>query len=247
MTKPAVPHRVVSPARLFGVGVLLFGCVACAAAPPPPPPPAPQPEAERPVEKPPAVEGEIGGLPEEAMEKALTSLGKDVVGCVNKRSGELDVLGGHLLLKLRVARDGTTKWAFLGESTLGDRETERCVLDLAMARTWPKPVGGEGLAEKVFDVDPPKVPATLEEKRVKRALDDARREAVRCKKGAQGKYRATAYLKANGRVVAAGVAPPRENAEEAVDCIVEALKKLEFGKVGGGQVGGKLSKVSFEI
>lgn len=199
-------------------------------------------EKEEHVEPPPAVEGEIGGLPEEAMEKALTSLGKEVMGCVTKRSAEIEVLGGHLKLALRVARDGSTKWAFLRESTLGDRETERCVIDLAMGRTWPKPVGGEGLAEKAFDVDPTKTPAVLDEKRVKRALDDARRETYRCKKGARGTFVTTAYLKPNGRVVSVGVAPPSETGDAAVDCIVEAVKKLEFGKVGG-----KVSKLTFEL
>jgi hypothetical protein len=219
-------------------GVWLVAC----ASPPPPPKAAPPEIAPRPPERPPVVEGEIGGLPEEAMGRALDALGKDVVGCVTKRAGELEVLGGHLKLKLRVARDGSTRWAYLSESTLGDRDTERCVVELATARSWPKPVGGEGLAEKAFDVDPPKPPATIEEKRVKRALDDARREAARCKKGARGTFLATAYLKPNGRVVAAGVAVPSDGHEGTADCIVEAVKKLEFGKVGG-----KVSKLTFEI
>ena len=176
------------------------------------------------------------------MEKALTSLGRDVVACVMKRSVDIEALGGHMKLSLRVARDGSTKWAFLRESTIGDRETERCVIDLAMAKTWPKPVGGEGLAEKAFDVDPQRVPKNLEEKRVHRALDEARREVARCKKGVRGTFFATAYLRSNGHVAAAGAAPPRENAEEAVDCIVASVKKLQFGKLGG-----KMSKLSFEI
>ncbi len=215
--------------------------LACTAEPHKPPA-TPAESPSRRAEPPPAVEGEIGGLPEEAMERALTALGRDVVDCVMKRSGDIEALGGHMKLSLRVSRDGSTKWAFLRESTMGDRETERCVIDLAMAKTWPKPVGGEGLAEKAFDVDPQLVPASVEEKRVRRALDEARREAARCRKGTRGTFFATAYLRSNGKVAAAGAAPPKENAEEVVDCIVDAVMRLQFGKLGG-----KMSKLSFEI
>jgi hypothetical protein len=144
----------------------------------------------------PVMESEIGGLNEEAMDKAFATLGGDVRRCVESASGKLDVLGGQIKLRLRIDRQGNTRWAYVSESTLGDRETEKCILDRARAKSWPLPVGGEGLAEKSYEVDPSKTPADLEERRARGDVARARAQAQKCRKGVHGSFMATAYLTA---------------------------------------------------
>lgn len=186
------------------------------------------------------VEGEIGGLNEEAVEGAFTSLG--VPECLMQGSQRLREIGGSFKLKVRIDRKGAARWAYLSQSTLGDRETEKCVLERARAKAWPKPVGGEGIAEKAFEMDPRATPTPLGEKDLGQELDRARAATASCRRASPGTFFATVYLRYSGQVFAAGVSPPNEKGEEAADCVVEALRKAKFHPTGR-----KAAKVSFEI
>ena len=184
---------------------------------------------------------EIGGLNQEAMEKAFADL--PVQDCFTRGASRVASLGGHLVVKLRISTDGSPRWAYLRESTVGDRETEKCVLDLVRARTWPRPLGGDGLAERAWDVDAGREAASIDEDNrwMQKALGKARTETAKCRQGIRGSFLATAYVRRDGRVRAAGVAPPHESGEEAADCIVKELLKLHFPS------GGREGKLSFEL
>jgi hypothetical protein len=176
------------------------------------------------------------------MRRAFQSLDRPIQECLEAATGRVSILGGRFHMKLRIDTEGKARWAYLSETTLGDREAERCVLTLVREKQWPKAVGGDGLAERSYEVDPRTEPKELDPKWVKPALAKARTEAWRCrKKGMRGKFRATAYLRADGRVLAAGVAPPNERGEDAADCVAEAIRKVRFGKPG------RRSKLYFEI
>jgi hypothetical protein len=226
--------------------LLLASCLAvslagCGAAPPPPPPviaDAP-PVAEKVDPGPTSMESEIGGLNEEAMDKAFASL--DVNGCVVTHADKLDQLGGELKLRMRIDRRGSARWAYLSASTLGSRDAEKCVLDLVRARSWPKPLGGEGIAEKEFMIDPRAQPVTLDEKRTQVQVAQARADAGKCRRGVRGKFFATVYVQPDGHVAAAGVAVPSEKGEDVADCMVEAVRKVRF------RGSPRPAKLSFEI
>jgi hypothetical protein len=221
----------------------LVALVGCAAEPPPPAVTAGEPVAvPEKLDTLPAMESEIGGLNEEAMDKAFAALGADVQRCVESASGKLDVLGGDIKLRLRIDRKGGARWAYVSASTLGDRDVEKCILESARAKSWPLPVGGEGLAEKSYAIDPSKAPTDLtEEKRVRGDVARVRAQAVKCKKGVRGSFTATAYLTPDGKVANAGVALPNEKSEDAADCMVEAVRKARFSRPG------RDAKVSFSI
>ena len=57
-----------------------------------------------------------------------------------------------------------------------------------------------------------------------------------------GSFIATAYLRPDGRVKSAGVAPPSEAGEAASDCIVETISKLRFRSPGK-----RAAKVTFKV
>jgi hypothetical protein len=187
-----------------------------------------------------SVESEIGGLNEEAMDRAFASL--EVQRCLTEGSSRLSAIGGEFKLRLRINRDGGARWAYVSESTLGDRATEKCLIDLVRARTWPKPLGGEGLAEKAFAIDAPTAPVLLEEKRMGADVARARAAASRCRHGIVGSFFATVHVRPDGRISAAGVAPPNELGEDVADCVVEAIRKLRFRPYAP-----RAAKVSFEI
>ena len=189
-----------------------------------------------------SMESEIGGMREEDTIKAFERLGAPILDCVKQNTKRVRELGGSFVISIRVDRDGKTKWAYLSESNLGDRATERCILDLARGNEWPKPVGGEGLANRSFQIDPERVPNDLEPKRIKSALKYAASGFAKCRKSTRGTFTATAYVRPDGRVFAAGIAPPREDLEETNDCFADTIKKLKFGSPGR-----KAAKVTFQV
>lgn len=222
--------------------VLTAALLGCASRVAPSAPVAEAPSIERVDPGPSSYESEIGGMNEEAVSLAFASLQPGVIGCVERASERVAPIGGHLTIRLRIDRQGAAKWAYLAASTIGDRATEKCVLDLARGKTWPRPVGGEGVAESSFDIDARTAPVTWTDDHVRPAIASVRSATTACRRGIQGGFAATVYVRANGHVLAAGVAPPSEAGEGAADCVVEAIHRLRFRAPGA-----KTAKVSFEI
>jgi putative hemolysin len=226
-------------ALLLGLGLLL---AACSSTTPPPKSvmsDAP-PEPEKIDPGPTSMESEIGGLNEEAMDAAFASL--DVTHCISQGSEKLEHLGGDFKMKLRIDRKGSARWVYLSSSTLGDRDTEKCLLDLARAKTWPKPLGGEGIAEKEYSIDPPTEAVAVDPKRETAPVNRVRQDTAKCRKGVDGSFMATVYVKADGVVDAAGLSVPSEKGEDVADCMIDAIRKVRFRSVVT-----KPQKVSFEI
>jgi len=220
-----------TPACLVSVVVgalALAGCLGHAA-----PELASIESAEPPVEQaydpgPSAYESDIGGLSQEDVEEQFQALRPRWLTCILEASGRLSGIGGRATLRMRLDRNGAVRWAYLADSTLGDRDAERCVLDVVKSRKWPRPLSGDGLAESSFDVDPSE-PLSAWPKYKTSALERKARAATReCRSGLNGEFRATAYVSPEGDILAAGVAPPDEKGEQASDCIVGALRELRL-------------------
>lgn len=229
---------------LAALAALLAGC----AADPPPPSKAPAPvatnnEAAAP-RSPASAQSEIGGLNEEAVERSFGKMEASIQACFAKGAAKVSSLGGHFKMKLRIDPQGAVKWAYLGETTLGDRDTEKCLLDAARAKAWPLPLGGDGLAEKSFDLDPSQAPKDLDATKYKTGIKLAAKETTKCRKrGTWGAvFGVTAYLRHDGKPIAVGIAPPNEKGEEVVDCMVKILQRIKFGSTGR-----KVSKLVFEL
>jgi hypothetical protein len=186
-------------------------------------------------------EGEIGGMNEYAVDDKFKALSGRIQGCFENGSERVAALGGSFTVAFRVDRKGATRWAYMKSSTLGDRGTESCILEIVRRQSWPKPLSGEGLAEKTFDIEPSTAPHVLDSKRVAIQARIAQKKAAECRKGMRGAFLATAYLEPNGHVLSAGIAPPDEKGEAAIDCMVDEIQKVKFSGTG------KLAKVTFEM
>lgn len=171
----------------------------------------------------PSVEGEIGGMSQYGVEQSWADLHPRFIRCVEQASTRLSAIGGRVSVKLRVDRGGNVRWAYLNDTTLGDREAELCVLELVKSRKWPRPKSGEGLAETRFEVDAADTPRELPAARASGFARQAGAATRDCRKGVAGAFVATVYLSDTGEVLAAGVAPPDETAESASDCVAAAL------------------------
>jgi len=233
-------RRAPGPAAVGSLAVLAALLGGCASSIPAPVISEAAPAVERVDRGVTSMESEIGGLNEEAMDRAFASL--EVQRCLTEGSSRLSAIGGAFKLRLRIDREGGARWAYLSESTLGDRTTEKCLIALARGRSWPQPLGGEGLAAKAYAIDAPTAPVLLEEKRVRADVARARAAASTCRHGVPGSFFATVHVRPDGRISAAGVAPPSERGEGVADCVVEAIRKLRFHASGQ-----RAAKVTFEI
>lgn len=173
--------------------------------------------------------------------EAFKQLYPAVEDCLSESIERVEGLAGTFTLALRIRSDGSVKWAYLRASTLGDRAAERCVLKAASRRTWPQPVGGEGEADHTFSAESRVDVARWEERQLRGVMTSIRKTVHRCIREAPGRYHATLYIGRDGKVLAAGLAPPSPEAEAQSDCVTDRLRTLQFGRQP------KLTKVSFFV
>jgi hypothetical protein len=226
--------------------LLLIGAASCGGSEPPAQAPAPEKTAVRPKKKQAMqVLGQLGSLDEGKVNDTFQRLLPKMGDCIGRGAGKIEFLGGHLKVFVRIGMDGSARWAYLSESTLGDRDTEKCILSAVQRTSWPPPLEGEGQAEKAFDFEPsPDVRDAVawEPDHVQKQIETIHGKLAHCTRGARGPYRVTAYIDRDGSVMGAGVAVPDEPGERAADCIADAAKAVKFPSPGSWP-----AKVSFEL
>jgi hypothetical protein len=228
---------------------LLVSAASCGGSDPPAA--APAPEAPKAAERPKAkqrlsISGQLGSLDEGKVEETFNRLVPRFGDCLAQGSSRVEFIGGHVKFFVRIGVDGSAKWAYLSESTIGDRDTERCMLGIARGVRWPQPAEGEGQAQKAFDFDPsPDVRDAVPwgADRIAKSLKSAHAKLSHCTQGAPGKYKATVYVQTDGSALAAGVATPDERGESsAADCLVDVIKAMKFPSPGSWP-----AKVMFDV
>jgi len=237
--------------RHLGLGPALFlflAFVGCGGAEPPPKEPEPPPPP--PVHHGPKlnVQTELGQIDPAKTEATWTKIQPALMRCYQDGQKGLEYLGGDVKFFLRVGQDGSARYVFLTDGTLGDRKTERCMLDLALGTSWPAPEGGEAEVQKSMGFDPPgnvRAPSDWASDKVSSALEAHGADVSKCKAGVSGTFRMTAYVEPQGkagRVAAVGVAPPNKDGEGKADCLVEVVKKMKMPSPGS-----YAAKVSFTL
>lgn len=252
-----------------GVALLSFSLAGCGGnAPPAETPEAPTEEDDTPRlaeadEGPPvgpSVMAEIGGLPPEGVANTFKKAEKKIFKCFTQGIKRVEFMGGAVRFWVKVDQKGKFMHAHLERSDLGDRTTEQCLLDVLIAYTWPKPVGGEvGVAtfemsfEHAPDIQPPVEWKASQVSDTVGAIEEAVDE---CKSGMPGKFIATVYVKKAqgepekegddppeiGRAVAASATPPDEAGEMVINCLVDVLKGATFPSPGANP-----AKVVFDL
>ena len=180
-----------------------------------------------------------------AVKKAFGSLDEQFMGCQKRALDRVEVLSGSVKFFLRIGADGAARWTYLEGSELGDRETEKCLLDAVRAAQWPKPDGGD--AEAHYGMELPLQstrPANdWSPDKVSAALGKHGDAIDRCKAGARGTFHATMYVGPGGKVLAAGMATSNKDGEEKADCLTEVLLKMK----GLPSPGSWPAKVAFDL
>lgn len=240
-----MPQTVTKLAGLVISTFVSLSFVACGDSAPPPKTADDEVKTEEEPRGGPSVSSEIGGLNEDKVNKTFESSLSGLERCLQQGASRVEFLGGSVSFFVKIDTSGKVDGAYLEKSTLGDRDTEKCMLGALRSKKWPKPVGGEhGLARKSFDFDPPndvRAPAEYDQEHLDKGLGKIAGKLSSCK-SAKGKYEATMYVATDGSVLSASVTPPNEDGEGAVDCLVSTLKEASFPSPGSWP-----AKVTFEL
>lgn len=185
----------------------------------------------------PSVESEVGALDANKVQAVFDKAGEALKQCYAQGFERNELLAGDVKLAVRVGEDGSTRYAFLKDSTLGDRATEDCMLGVLKRQTWPKPVGGkEGNADTTFGFDPGdenRPPVEWTEARMGDAYKKAKPALSKCRADAgAGPLKATLYVSTEGKAITVGVSVSDVKGEAAVRCVVDQLSGLKYASPG---------------
>jgi hypothetical protein len=227
-------------AALLGFPLLL----ACGGSEAPPKEPENAKEEPHEVKLALKTRSELGTVDPGAVQAAFHKLADKFVECQKQGLERLEVLSGNVKFFLRIADDGSAKWAYLEDgSDVGDRETEKCLVGVVMGARWPRPDGGE--AEARYSIELPatgRPPTDWSSDKIAATLGKHGDAIDRCKGGAGG-FHATMYVGPGGKVLAAGVVPPGKDGDDKAECLVKVLEKMK----GLPSPGSWPAKVSFGL
>jgi len=146
---------------------------------------------------------ELGSIDERKVQQTFDSLVNGTLESCHKQGRDrVEYLTGDVKVFLRIDGSGRVKYGFFEDSTLGDRETEKCIMGVFNSTTWPKPEGGEAEVRSGFGWGPggEREPTSWSSDKVTTALvesKDVKKDIDKCKHGVSGDFRVTAYVEAD--------------------------------------------------
>lgn len=193
-----------------------------------------------------SVSSEVGAMDEDAVNRVFEKAQSGLTNCLRKGASRVELLGGDVAFFVGINLSGQAEDARLEHSTLGDRDTEACMIAVLKARSWPKPVGGrKGQVHKSYSFDMPneaRPPVEWSADDVEDTLKKLHKHANKCTGGGSGTYQVTAYIDTRGSAISVGVAPPDTASDSKLDCLIEVVKSAKFKSPGSYP-----AKVSFEL
>lgn len=193
------------------------------------------------------IEGQLGTLRQSAVSATLNAALNRIQRCYTTRLEEHPYLSGAVQYKIRIGTDGFVRWVLPTQSTLGDRATEQCMVEILRGLRFPEPCGGE--AETTWgpsfeggeDVRPA---VAWETSRIQQQLTRRRAQLMQCLGAATGaSAQVTLYVGQGGRVITAGAAVSTHEADSALACLVHEVSAWR----GLPDPGSYPAKVSFTV
>lgn len=236
------------------LALVAVGLLGCASAPKPAPKrvvPKPQPIIQADVlpnwQKPserasPAakakqnvqVQGIEGTLHSFDVKVTMEQKTREFAACHEPRARRVPILSGSLEFGIQVEHTGTVLQVDLRTSDVGDRELERCFVEVIRATQFPKPNGGDANVTYTMLLAPggkAREPEQWGSERVQHLLDKRGADlSEQCELPRGGDFTITAYVNKKGRVVAAGVTTRAPVEASQFDCISKALKRWPMPK-----------------
>lgn len=179
---------------------------------------------------------EIGALDEAKVTQTFRSAQGALQKCLASGASRNELEGGDIAFFVKIDSSGKAVHVHAEKSTLGDRETEKCMFSALKGRSWPAPQGGDvGLARNSYGFDMPndsRPPTEWSPDRVEETVSGLSSDVQSCKKGVKGDVTVTAYIDTEGAATSVGIAASDESGEKAADCLVDLLKGAKYPSPG---------------
>lgn len=167
--------------------------------------------------------------------------------CQESPARRVPMLAGSIEFGIHVRHSGEVSDVDLRASDVGDRELERCFIDVIRGVHFPRPNGGDANVTYTMLLGPAgkgREPEQWNPGRVQHVVNkhgaDVREE---CSLPTDQAYTVTAYINASGRVISAGVAGKAMSETDRFDCIAAQLSRWEMPKPTKKRV----AKVTFPL
>lgn len=186
------------------------------------------------------MQSELGSIDDRAVQKTFERITPAFESCKKVAQKHLSFVAGDVAFFIRVGTDGKVKYSYFEQSTLGDSEAERCLLDAVDGAQWPVPEGGEAEVRYKgygFDLDPNvRGPFDWNADKVAASLGKHKDALDKCTGSASSvKFTVTAYVEPagkEGKVQAAGVAVSAKEGVPQVKCVLDAVKSIKMPSPG---------------
>jgi hypothetical protein len=187
----------------------------------------------------PSVSQELGSIDPQDADRVFQSVQGQFQTCQKTGMKRVGPLAGDVTFFVRIGSDGKAKYVVLEDSTLGDIETESCMMHAVERAHWPVPRGGnEAEARKGygFDAGDERAPTVWGADKIEAAIAKHQKELQNCTAGVKGSFKVTLYVEAekkDGKAIAVGVAAPNSEAQAKAACIVDVVKSMKLPSPGG--------------
>jgi hypothetical protein len=172
---------------------------------------------------------------------------REFAKCHEPRASRVPPLSGTIEFAIQVKSTGEVMQVDLNSSDLGDRQLERCFVDVIRAATFPRPNGGDAKVNYTMLLGPARKgrePEQWDADRVRRISSKHGADIIeKCELPRGGAYTVTAYVNAQGRILAAGVTSRAPTESEQFDCIAESLRRWPMPRPSKK----KFAKVTFPL
>jgi hypothetical protein len=234
---------------LAGISIFLIACGgSTTTAAPAAPPEDGVANANSHVPTMPQVSQELGSIDQRQVEVTFDHLQNKIQGCFKDGASRIEYLDGDVSVFLRIGQDGRVKYGYFEDSSVGDRDTEKCLLDVLQNADWPKPQGGEAEVRNKFGFDAPgdvRAPTAWNSDKIAGSVGKASDAIAKCKDGVSGTFKGAAYIEPDGKkgkIQAAGLASPSKDGVDKVDCLLGVVNSLQVPSPGS-----YAAKVSFAL
>lgn len=187
------------------------------------------------------IQSSHGRMDPAVIETGLEPHKEDLGACYTSRVGKRTWLGGHVSIHWEIRKDGTVTAVKLAESDLGAWEIERCLLEIARAATFGKPIGGDAEFSLPLEFSLKGRLDVWEEDRALKAIggQTASLDACDKAKGMKGAppedVTVTLYLGAGGKAQSVGFSSPKTVFDDAwIECAQKAALAWRLPDPGRG-------------
>ena len=186
--------------------------------------PTAKPVTFAPSEESMTVTGTLGTIPQRKIHEVLEARLGRFQRCFSKASERVEFIGGEVEFWFVVDPRGKPSSVYLRKSRVGDRETERCLLEIATAAKFPEPKGGTGAEFSwgfAMDSHPDiRPPVELDAARISAESPEVMAAVTACN---PEPLEITAYVDRGGKPMAVGVASATFQSPSVLDCVVQAV------------------------